>query len=459
MTRLRWFPRPALKRNEPAGDNSLRVSLRNLGLGMKKEGNHPIHEVLPCGIEYAVTPLIHRHVVSFQIRVLSGVCSEPADRLGLARMLAETIDKGTDQRTGKEVADAFDLFGASYTISAGRETTTLACTVLPEHFDEAVALNAEILRTPTIPQDAFEANLQLTRQELLALDDDAQALTDKLISRRAFGTVLGRHVLGEPESIEKTTRDDLVRHWRSHFHAGRMVVAVAGAVDPVRVAEVLQKAFDGFGDSAPTGRKPYALEFSPGAVHYHKMLEQQQISLCFPGVEATHRDFPVQQVMIGVLAGGMSGRLFTEVREKQGLVYWVSAWQDTPRGAGMIFLGASTTAQRCDRTYATLLREIDRLTQDLEPEELERAKTGIIAQFETRGDTTRARCVELANDLLFFRKPVSVEEKVAKINAVTMNDMVRFLEDHPRQPRCVVTLGPRPLESVEISEALSVPPS
>lgn len=418
--------------------------------GMSKSSVQPTHGVLPCGVEYAVHPLPNRHVVSFQIRVLAGVCSEPADKLGLARMLAETIDKGTESRTGQQLSDAFDAIGASRSSGPGRETTTFACTVLPEHFAESVRLHAEFLRTPTFPADVFEANLQLTHQELLALEDDAQALTDKLISRRAFGPVLGRHVLGEPETIAAIVRDDLVRHWRSHYSAGRMLVSVAGAIEPKLAADRLAEAFDGYGASTSAGRHVHDVEFSPGVVHFQKALEQQQISLCFPGVPVTHGDFPVQQVMLGILSGGMSGRLFTEVREKLGLVYWVGAWQDTPRGAGLIFLGASTTPQRCDKTYATLLREVDRLTQDIETDELERAKIGITAQYDTRGDTTRARCVELANDLFFFKRPMAVEEKIARVNGVTVDDIVRYLDEHPREPRCVVTLGPRPLDDLRI---------
>lgn len=224
-----------------------------------------------------------------------------------------------------------------------------------------------------------------------------------------------------------------------------MLVSIAGAVDPTHAADVLQKYFDGYGDAVRAGRDPFPVDFTATATHHHKELEQEQIGICWPGVDATHDDFPVQQVMLGVLSGGMSGRLFTEIREKQGLVYWVNAWHETPRGAGMIFLGASTTPKRCDRTYSTLLSEVDRLADDVEPEELERSITGIVAHLETRGDSTRARCSELANDLFFYGHPVSEEEKTRKIQRVTIDDIRRYLACYPRDRLCVVTLGPVPL--------------
>ncbi|MCH9032972.1 MAG: insulinase family protein [Planctomycetes bacterium] len=407
--------------------------------------NPYVHEFLPSGLEFGLVRLPQRHVVSFQIRFMAGTSEEPSDKLGLARLVEDTIDKGTERRTGRELLDAFDAIGAGCGSGCGRETTTFTCTVLPEHFEQALALHAEFLRTPTFPQDAFEVNVALAKQELVALEDDAQGLVDKHISLQAFGPILGRHPIGEAETLDRTARSDVESFWRSCYQAGRMVFSAAGPLDPHQVTDLLHKHFEGFGSSGRNGREPHPFRFTPQMSHYHKDLQQQQISICWPGVDATHEDFPVQRVALGILSGGMSGRLFTEVREKRGLAYWVSAWQDMPRGSGMLFLGASTTPERCEQTYTTLLREVDRLSEDLVQEELDRAVTGIAAGQETKGDTTRSRCGELCNDLFFFGRPVPVEEKIAKIEAVTVNDVRRFLDTYPRDRLCVITMGPKPL--------------
>ena len=408
-----------------------------------------VHDTLESGSEYGVVPLPQRHVVAFQIRVLAGTASEPADKLGLARVLEETLDKGTERRSGRELSDAFDAIGAAANSGTGRETTTFTCTVLPEHFEQAVALHAEMLRTPTLREDACGVNIELAKQELDALQDDPQALADKYISLQAYGSTLGHHSLGERQTLDTIVRADIEAHWRSCFHGGRMLLSVAGPVEGAQVADVFSKHFDGFGSAARAGRDHVECEFTPGSSHHAKDTEQQQIGICWPGVDATHDDFPIQQVMLGVLSGGMGARLFTEVREKLGLAYWVSAWHETPRGLGMLFLGASTTPQRCDQTYATLLHEVDRLREDLQPEEVERAITGIVAQRETRGETTRARCSELINDLFFFGRPVPAEEKLAKVRAVTVDEIKRYLVAYPHDSRCVVTLGPTPLRIQE----------
>lgn len=407
-----------------------------------------IHDCLDCGIEYGLAPLPGRHVVSFQMRVLAGVSSEPSDKLGLARILEETLDKGTENYTGRKLSDAFDAIGAGQSSGAGRETITFNCTVLPEHFSRAIELHGELLRRPTFPADAVKVNLNLAKQEFASLQDDPQSIVDKKICGMAFGQLLGRHSLGEIQMVESICRDDLEAFWRSHFHGGRMLLTVAGPVDPSQVADVVESVFSGFGDKQPAGRTPVPASFEPDCIHLDKEVEQEQIGICFPGVDATHDDFPTQQVVLSILSGGMSCRLFTEVREKQGLVYWVGAWQETPRGTGRLFLGASTTPERCDRTLSTLLREVDRLAEDVEQEEIDRAVTGIVSHRQTRGDSTRSHCAELGSDLFFYGRPVPEEEKIAKVRAVTLDDIRRYLAKYPRDPRCVVTLGPKILESV-----------
>ncbi|UCD28902.1 MAG: insulinase family protein, partial [Planctomycetota bacterium] len=236
-------------------------------------------------------------------------------------------------------------------------------------------------------------------------------------------------------------------HWKRYFCNARMQVSIAGAVDPAMVADWLEGEFDGFNDgstgaSAVSERPSFTLNFSPTHSHFPKELEQEQIAICFPGVGVVDDDHSVQRIIIGVLSGGMGARLFTEVREKQGLVYWVGAWRDQPRKGGMIHLGASTTPQNIDKTYTSLLREIDRLSEDVSENEIERAVAGIVTRVLTRGDVTRAKAAELANDLFYYGHPVSREEELEKVRSVRVSDVRQFLDNHPRDKLSVVALGP-----------------
>ena len=408
------------------------------------------HKTLSCGIELACVELPERHIVALEFRILAGAADEPPEYLGLARQIQETIELGTEKHDGRGLSDAFDEIGAGRSSAVGRETSRYTCVVLPEFLDRTLELHAEFLRTPTFPEDSAKVSIDLARQELTALGDDPQSLSDKLLSAQVYGPYLGRHPLGERESLDRMSRQTFLDHWRNTYCAAKMHVAAAGAFDAQRLIDGLEKHFAGFGGSEPRRRPPFDVNFKPEHVHHQKDLEQQQIGVAFPGVPVNHASHPVQRVMIGVLAGGMSGRLFTEVREKQGLAYWVSAWAESPRGSGMIFLGASTTPERCDRTYATLLAEVDRLGNDLNADEVRRSATGIIAKLETSGETTRSRCADLADDLFHFGHPVPYEEEIEQIKAVTVDDIHRYLDEHPRDKLSVLTLGPRPLSGAKI---------
>ncbi len=409
------------------------------------------HTTLSNGIELATVELPGRRVVALEFRLRTGTADDPPDRLGLSRLVQETIDLGTASHDGRGLSDAFDEIGATRGARTGREITAYNCIVLPEFLDRAVELHVEFLRTPTFPDDVVKVAIDLTRQEINALHDDAHSLTDKLLDAQVYGPVLGRHPLGEPETLDRISRRDLLEQWQKTCHGGRLQVTAAGALDASKLADMLERHFGAFGPAEQVGKSAFPIEFRPDRVHHHKDLEQEQIGIAFPGVPMNHPDYAIQRIALAVLSGGMSSRLFTEVREKLGLVYWVSAWGETPRGAGMLFLGASTTPDRCDLTYATLLREVDRLNEDLQDEEVERAAAGLVAKIETHGDITRSRCTELAEDVFQLGHPKDRNQKLAELRSVNTDDIRRYLDEHPRDRLSVLTLGPRVLEGARIA--------
>mgnify|MGYP002814057645 CR=1 FL=1 len=385
------------------------------------------------------------------MRVFAGYAFEDERYLGLAHLIEETINKGTARRDGRALSDAFDEIGATHASFTGRETVGFCSLCLPEFLGRVIDLHAEMICTPSFPDDACKVAVELAEQSLEALGDDPSELAKKMLYAQAYGQPLGRHPLGEAETLGRIQREHIVRHWREYYAPRGMLAAIAGDVDVAAVSDRLEAAFGAgaaaskdatIGDS--TAR--FAIQFEPNYRHFKKELEQEQIALCFPGAAATDEDFAVEKVVIGILAGGMSGRLFTEVREKQGLAYWVGAWTDQPRAGGMVHLGASTTPQNLERTYSTLLREIGRLGDDLTQAELDRAIAGLVTRARTRGDVTRARAAEAAEDLFYYDRVIPTEEKLARIAAVTIADIRRYLDTHPRDRLSVVTIGPKGLE-------------
>ncbi len=412
---------------------------------LSSAGERYVHTMLDSGVEFAADILPQRKTVTLFFRMLVGVADDPLDLTGVGAIVENTLSKGTRRYDGRALADAFDRLGARWGSVCGRQSTLLIVVCLPEFVTPVVELVTEMLRYPTFPDDACRVAIELAQQELRHMEDEPQELLRLMVQQMTLGPVLGRHVGGTPESLARMTPELVRRHWQTTYHAGRLQVAVAGPIDAQRLARQVDACFAGFGSGETRGREMADFEFTPSRQHRHKQLEQQYIGITLPGLPRGDADFAVEQVLLGVLSGGMSGRLFAEVREKQGLVYWVGAWHEQPRGKGVIHLGASTTPDRCHRTLETLLGELRRVGEDLSAAEATRARDGLIAQYETEDDLTRARAASLSDDLFHFGRPVGRNAKLEALRQVTVDRVRDYARRLPLDRLCVATLGPREL--------------
>jgi predicted Zn-dependent peptidase len=404
-----------------------------------------VHTDLDCGIEFAADVLPTRNTAALVFRVLAGLADEPLELTGINGIVERTLSKGTKRFTGRGLADAFDALGASWSSLSGRQSTIVRVLCLPEFVVEAVGLVAEMLCRPTFPDEACEVAVELARQELRQMEDEPDELINVMIERLTLGPVLGRYPGGEPQTLPRITPDKMREHWHRFYHAGRIQAAAAGPIDPDLLARQIDAVFAGLASARREGRQPAAFDFQPGRQHLQKELEQEYVAITLPGLAKTDPQFPVEQVLLRVLAGGMSGRLFTEVREKLGLVYWVGAWHEQLRGKGVIHLGASTTPERSHQTYDKLLEELGRLGEDLTEAEVERARTGLISHFETENDLTRSRAAGLSDDLFHFARPIGLAAKLEALRAVTRGDVLSYARRLPRDQLCIATLGKREL--------------
>lgn len=401
-----------------------------------------VHQTLDSGIEYAVDVLPQRQTVALTFRMLVGVANDPPELTGLSSLVEQTLSKGTKNYDGQALADAFDRLGARWSTASGRQTTIARVLCLPEFIHDVIPLVAEMFCRPAFPDDACNVAIELARQDLRRMQDEPFDLLRLLMAELTLGPVFGRYVGGTEQSLGHITPDHIRDHWKQHYAAGRMQVTAAGPIDTDALANTINEAFTNFGSAEPVGRITLDHDITPTRRHQHKELEQQYIGLALPGLPRTDPGFPIEQVLVGVLSGGMSGRLFTEVREKQGLVYWVGAWHEQPRGKGVLQLGASTTPQRCDQTYETLIRELTRISDDLTDVEVTRARDGLIAHYETEDDLTRARAGSLAEDLFHFGRPIGRQARIAALRAVDLPQVRDYAAQLRLDQICTGTVGP-----------------
>jgi predicted Zn-dependent peptidase len=405
---------------------------------------HIFHRQLAQGGELAGEVLPDRKVVAIIFRLTCGAAIDPPDKIGVANLVAQTLDKGTADHDMIALAQEFDRIGAQHHIGAATETSVVALTILSQHLRRAIELVAEVLRRPSFPAEQVQIQKLLAAQALQALEDNPPRKMYRLLGEKSWGPVLGRDSIGTVESLQRIERDDVESWWAGHYSQSALQVSAAGAFDPQALEQMLNDAFADFGPDASCPQLPPP-EFEPGRYYVAKDCEQQPVGVAYPSLPPDHDDAYAEAVALNILSGGMSARLFTEVREKHGLAYWVRANREWRRGAGRIRLGAGTRPDRVDKTLSILLAEVDRLGRDVEQEEIDRAKVGMIADMSTRQDGTQARASAISLSLFYRGHPVSFEEKRRKVEAVTIEDVRRYLAAQDRSSLCVLTLGPKDL--------------
>ena len=261
-----------------------------------------IQHRLDCGVELLAESMRGYHTATLILRVRGGMSSEPPDRLGLAYVVEQTLDKGTRRHSNREIADAFDAIGAYQSVHTGRQTWALVASGLPEHLPRAIELLGDMAANCIFPEQAVSTAVSLSSQELVALEDSPRGLLRRQMALQAYGDELGRHQLGSPETLKRIDADAARQLWHSVMRPDGLVVAVAGAFDFDATRDALEAAFGAIPAGPSTAVDP-SHSFHACTSHIAKPLDQTQIGISFPGVPYAHPDHPVERVMMAVLSG------------------------------------------------------------------------------------------------------------------------------------------------------------
>ena len=316
---------------------------------------------------------------------------------------------------------------------------------LPEHQTKAMSLLREVLSEPAFPAKECDTAKIQSIQELKHLDDEPMSKAFVILKEMYFGSAWGHSEMGREESIPGISRNDIVEFWKTRYIPAGTIVAAAGKFDAEAMMKDLETLFANSGPARPIEMAPATLTTSISK-HLKKESEQTQIAMAYPSVPRSHPDYFAAQTGVGVLAGGMSGRLFTEVREKRALVYSVGAQSSSLRGAGVCYAYAGTTAKRAAETLSVLKAELIRMPTDVTEEEVERAKIGFKAHLLMDQESTGSRARELLDDVYFLNRIVPVAEVIQRIDAVKVKHVKAFGAQYPIEPCALVTVGREALE-------------
>lgn len=374
----------------------------------------------------------------------AGSATDPVDRNGSANVLSDLVLRGAGNRNNKQLTDYLDGLGLQRSSSVGIHHTRFGCAALAPKVMESLAAYADIVRRPMLPASGFEPARDLALQGLAGIDDEPRQKLLIKLREWHFPSPLGRNSMGQKEHLEKLTLDLCKADFARRYHAQTSILSVAGKVD---FNELRQTVEQHFGDW--NGQAPQAIQEMPPPGNYHheqQQSEQTHIGIAYPSVEETSPDYYIVRMAMEVLSGGMSGRLFTEIREKRALVYNVSAGYSSLKGHGSILGYAGTSNDRAQATLDCFIAELHRLTQGITQAELDRAKTGLKASTIMQGESTSSRAGAIAHDYFMRGRIRTLDEIKNAIDAVTVEKVNAYLAGHAPGPFTIVTVGPKELK-------------
>jgi predicted Zn-dependent peptidase len=395
------------------------------------------------GLTLLVERMDHVRSAALNFRVPAGCVYDPPDQRGIASVLADLITRGAGKRTSRELSLALDNLGLDRDESVGAMHIRFWGSTLARNLPAALEIYADILCRPHLPEDEVDAVRALALQDLAGLEDEPRQKVLIELNSRHFPPPLGQDRRGTVEGIESLTADKLRSHYRRLFQPRGTILSIAGSVEWEPLRDQVGRLF---GDWRP-GREPdIRLGETPGRrEHIQKETTQTQIGIAINSVPISHDDYYAALGAVNVLSGGMSARLFTEVREKRGLCYAVWASYSTFKDRACIICYAGTTNERAQETLDVTLGELERLHQGIEVEEVERVQAGLKSSLIMQEESTSARAATLASDWYFLGRVRSFDETQNAINALTPDGILGYLRRHPPGNYTIVTLGPKAL--------------
>ncbi|MGH2748290.1 MAG: M16 family metallopeptidase [Actinomycetota bacterium] len=373
-----------------------------------------------------------------------GARDEPDTIAGTSHFLEHLLFKGTAGRSAKDIADAFDAVGGDINAFTSKEYTCYYSRVLDSDLPMALDVLADMLTSSTLASDEFESERRVILEEIAMHEDAPDELVHDIFYRTMWdGHALGRPVLGYNETIASVSRGQVVEYWRERYLPPNMVVAAAGNVDHEDLVARVGALFPSAGGRRTLRSGPPPVP-AAGAHVVKRPTEQAHIVLGMPGLPRVHDDRHALAVLDTILGGGMSSRLFQEIREKRGLAYSVYSYRSLFADAGTFAVYAGTTPQNAETVIDLVRKELDSiLTEGVNEAELERAKGHIRGSLVLSSEDPGSRMNRLGKQQLTTGEILSIDELIERFNAVAIDDVRRVAERVVGSKRFQVTVvGP-----------------
>jgi len=404
---------------------------------------------LPNGLTVASDRMEQVETASVGVWVQVGTRYEAAEVNGVSHVLEHMAFKGTKKRTARRIAEEIEAAGGHLNAYTGREGTTYFAKVMKEDIGLALDIIADILQNSVFDPAELEREREVIVQEIGQAHDTPDDIVFDHFQETAYpDQPLGRPVLGTEATVMGLKREALIEHMAGHYHAGRMILAAAGKLEHNALVERASQLFSGLSQGDPVPPPP--ARYRGGEFRGEEDHEQVHLVLGVPGLPLGHPDQFAMAALSTVLGGGMSSRLFQEVREKRGLVYSIYSFHAGFADSGLFGVYAGTGEKSLKELTPLVFDEIAGVAKGVAPEELARAKAQLKADVLMSLESTSARAEQIARQLTIYGRILPPAEVTALIDKVGEADLARCAALLLKGPLTVTTLGPaKNLESYE----------
>jgi len=379
---------------------------------------------LPSGLTVVTERMDRVETISFGAYVGAGTRHELAEENGVSHFLEHMAFKGTKTRSSARIAEEIENVGGHINAYTAREQTAYYVKLLKEDLALGADIIGDILTNSTLEPEEIERERGVILQEIGQANDTPDDIIFDHMQETAYpDQPMGRPTLG-PESIIRTlSRDTLSDYMQKHYTTGNMIVSAVGNLEHERVVDLVNTHFSGL----PAGTAPDAVaaDYRGGEIRVERDLDQAHLVMGFPSVGYGDPDYYPALLLSTLLGGGMSSRLFQEVREKRGLVYSIYSFTVPFVDSGLFGIYAGTGEEEAKTLVPVVLDELAKVQREVAQAELDRARAQLKSSLLMSLESTGSRCEQIARQIQLFGRIIPTQETVAKINAVTIDDIRR----------------------------------
>ena len=413
---------------------------------------------LDNGIRVVTEEIPGSHAVTVGFWVDAGSRDEEPAQAGASHFLEHLLFKGTADRSAREIAEAVDAVGGDMNAFTTKEYTAFYTRLIEDDLDLGLDILSDIMWAPAFRPEEIDAERKVILEEILMHEDEPSDLVHELIHEALFPDhPLGREVLGDKSTITEMTRDQIDGYFRSRYRPDSIVVAAAGSVDHDRVATGIADRFAGSDGRAPTRAIP-PLAAPKQLVVTNRPTEQAHLMVGMRALDRGDEDRFALSILNHVLGGGMSSRLFQEIREKRGLVYSVYSYRVGYVESGLLAIYAGTAPSRAHEVLDLIAAQLDLLAEEgISDHELALAKGHVKGSLALSMEESSGRMSRIGRSQLIHDEVLTYEQLVRRTDAVTAADVSRVLQRVLGSDRALAVVGPFDEESFESTALLAAP--